>query len=218
MSHVYLKNKTSSAITVAGYSVYYIDKTDAEIVEVKNSSHVKYNAFKYSLSGVLYWYVIDGVQENWTDDLSSIGYSEVVPLPKVSFGGDFDASNWLYATNDHTSSTIPSNSVLDLWVSTGGSHVKATYDSSKSYSAWKWYSDYSTTESNGAISISNNNGYVAAKNETNSNVTFKALDFHSISQFRAACGLMKMARLVGSVTTQIPQILLIGISLHQMFK
>lgn len=50
-------------------------------------TQVKYNAFKFYYSGVPYWYVIDGVQANWTDDLSSIGYSEaqpVVELPEVT--------------------------------------------------------------------------------------------------------------------------------------
>lgn len=166
-------SKNTTSIRYDMYNVWNNSITIHAQYSVQNQ--VKYNAFKYLLSSVPYWYVIDGVQANWTDDLASIGYSEVLPLPTVSFGGDFDASNWLYATNDHTSSTIPSNSVLDLWVSTGGSHVKATYDSSKSYSAWKWYSDYSTTEKNGAISISNNNGYIAAKNETTSTVTLYAI-------------------------------------------
>ena len=37
MSNVFLKNTTSSPITVAGYTVHYIDSADAEIVEVERS-------------------------------------------------------------------------------------------------------------------------------------------------------------------------------------
>lgn len=38
MGTVFLKNATSSTITVAGYTVHYIDSADAEIVEVEGTS------------------------------------------------------------------------------------------------------------------------------------------------------------------------------------
>lgn len=38
MSNVFLKNTTSASITVAGHKVYYIDSTDAELVEVEGTS------------------------------------------------------------------------------------------------------------------------------------------------------------------------------------
>lgn len=74
MGTVFGKNTTSSSITVAGHKVYYIDSADAEIVEVQDGNNVKYNAFKYTLSGTPYWYVIDGEHDTWTDDLSAWGY------------------------------------------------------------------------------------------------------------------------------------------------
>lgn len=51
----------------------------------KNSggTSVKYNAFKYLLSGTPYWYVIDGEHDTWTDDLSAWGYSEVQPVVEL---------------------------------------------------------------------------------------------------------------------------------------
>lgn len=73
MGTVFGKNTTSSSITVAGHKVYYIDSADAEIVEVQDGNNVKYNAFKYTLSGTPYWYVIDGEHDTWTDDLSEWG-------------------------------------------------------------------------------------------------------------------------------------------------
>lgn len=50
--------------------------TDAEIVDVYNSNNEKFNAFRYNLEGVFYYYVIDNIQFEWTDDLSYIGYSD----------------------------------------------------------------------------------------------------------------------------------------------
>lgn len=50
------------------------DSPDATAVPVYNSSDVAYTAFKYTRGGVDYYYVLDDVQSDWTDDLSSIGY------------------------------------------------------------------------------------------------------------------------------------------------
>lgn len=55
---------------------------------------VKYNAFKYTLNGTPYWYVIDGVHDTWTDDLSAWGYREVPVgpvLPTVTFSDDISS-------------------------------------------------------------------------------------------------------------------------------
>ena len=46
----------------------------ATVITVYNSSNNAYNAFKFTASGTDYYYVLDGTQTDWTDDLSSIGY------------------------------------------------------------------------------------------------------------------------------------------------
>lgn len=46
----------------------------AAVVTVYNSSNNAYNAFKYTTNNTDYYYVLDDVQTDWTDDLSSIGY------------------------------------------------------------------------------------------------------------------------------------------------
>lgn len=77
------KNTTSDR-----YDMYNVWNNSITIhAQSSVQSHVKYNAFKYLLSSVPYWYVIDGIQTDWIDDLSSIGYSEVVPLPEVTSMG-----------------------------------------------------------------------------------------------------------------------------------
>jgi hypothetical protein len=52
-------------------TVYVCDSDQVSRVVVQNASNVKYSAF--FMGG--YYYVCDGVQTDWTDDLSSIGYS-----------------------------------------------------------------------------------------------------------------------------------------------
>lgn len=70
-----VKNTTSTGIYAFGLNYYICSSNQAEIVFVLNSSDVKYQAFKYTQNGIDYYYVLDGVQSDWTDDLSSIGYS-----------------------------------------------------------------------------------------------------------------------------------------------
>lgn len=50
------------------------ESPDAVAIQVLNSSNVAYAAFKYTRGGIDYYYVLDEVQTDWTDDLSSIGY------------------------------------------------------------------------------------------------------------------------------------------------
>ena len=52
MPNVFAINKTSSSITVAGHKVYYIDSTDAEIVEVEKTQPAYIDVWLY-LSGYL---------------------------------------------------------------------------------------------------------------------------------------------------------------------
>lgn len=72
------KNITSSTITQI-YIFRYAEcaSPDATVITVYNSSNNPYNAFKYTSDGTDYYYVLDGTQTDWTDDLSSIGYSLV---------------------------------------------------------------------------------------------------------------------------------------------
>ena len=64
--------------------LYSCDSTSASVVTVYDSSNSEYNAFKFTLSGTDYYYVLDEVQITWTNDLSSIGYSEVPSVVAIS--------------------------------------------------------------------------------------------------------------------------------------
>lgn len=59
--------------------VYFVytrkcSSSQATVATVYNSSNVAYNAFKFTVNGTDYYYVLDGTQTDWTDDLANIGY------------------------------------------------------------------------------------------------------------------------------------------------
>ena len=166
MGTVFGKNTTSSSITVAGHKVYYIDSTDAEIVEVQDGNNVKYNAFKYTLSGTPYWYVIDGEHDTWTDDLSEWGYSEVPAgpvLPVVTTTGDFGTVNYLTATASVGQYiSLASGSVYRPYIDWTSS--RPSYDSNKVYSVVSAYDNVGDNISPVSLGIVSSEGKLMWKN------------------------------------------------------
>jgi hypothetical protein len=73
-SFLALFNNGSSQITVQRVNVATCNSTDATVITVYDSSNNPYNAFQYTSDGTDYYYVLDGTQTDWTDDLESIGY------------------------------------------------------------------------------------------------------------------------------------------------
>jgi hypothetical protein len=70
-----VKNMSSDTLDTYAVRLFSCSSTQAEIVYVYNLSNEKYQAFRFTLNGSYYYYVADNVQNDWTDDLSSIGYS-----------------------------------------------------------------------------------------------------------------------------------------------
>lgn len=68
-------NVSSQSITADAFDYATCSDSTATVVTVYNSSNVAYNAFKFTASGTDYYYVLDGTQTDWTEDLASIGYS-----------------------------------------------------------------------------------------------------------------------------------------------
>lgn len=68
------RNISGSSITFVRARIAQCDSTDATVITVYDSSNNPYNAFQYTSDGTDYYYVLDGVQTDWTDDLSGIGY------------------------------------------------------------------------------------------------------------------------------------------------
>ena len=86
----YIHNDTDSSIEIHSdvdiaicYSADGTANTAASVIKVKNQSNNLYNAFTYNYNGLDIYYVLDydydhnKYHNEWTDDLSSIGYSLV---------------------------------------------------------------------------------------------------------------------------------------------
>ena len=71
-------NNTSGSLGFYNAQVAVCSSNQATVVTVYNSSNVAYNAFKFTANNTDYYYVLDGTQTDWTDDLASIGYSKLV--------------------------------------------------------------------------------------------------------------------------------------------
>lgn len=69
-----VKNISSSSVTVEFINVSVCSSNLATVIIVYDSNNSPYNAFQYTSDGTDYYYVLDGTQTDWTDDLSSIGY------------------------------------------------------------------------------------------------------------------------------------------------
>lgn len=125
-----VKNTTSSQMTVNSVRVTVCSSSQATVVTVYSSSNVAYNAFKFTASGTDYYYVLDGVQADWTDDLSSIGYS-LTPAVVTAYFTNKGAS----ATSNTTIS--PGSSRYYTLYDASGSTISR--DSSKTYTFYKAY-------------------------------------------------------------------------------
>lgn len=74
--YVRVTNNTGSSYSGAFYLVTAVcSSSSATVITVYDSSNTPHNAFKYTSDGTDYYYVLDGTQTDWTDDLSGIGYS-----------------------------------------------------------------------------------------------------------------------------------------------
>lgn len=69
-----IKNISDTTLTIGRAYVYNCKSLDASVVTVYDSNDREFNAFKYTLEGVDYYYVLDEIQAEWTRDLFSIGY------------------------------------------------------------------------------------------------------------------------------------------------
>ena len=111
-------NNTGGTLTFYQARVAVCSDSTATVVTVYDSSNNAYNAFKFTLSGTDYYYVLDGTQTDWTDDLASIGYSLTPALPTVTF------------SDDVSSGTI---SALTLPTAHSGYYTDAKFDSLRYY-------------------------------------------------------------------------------------
>jgi hypothetical protein len=127
-SFLALFNNGSSQITVQRVNVATCNSTDATVITVYDSSNNPYNAFKYTSNGTDYYYVLDGTQTDWTDNLASIGYK----LPIVG-----------YVNSDKTAKSMNVGALEPLYDENGTKMTVSTYG--VSYPAVRVYSSSSDT-------------------------------------------------------------------------
>lgn len=100
-SFLALFNNGSSQITVQRVNVATCADSTSTVITVYSSNNNPYNAFKYTSDGTDYYYVLDGTQTDWTDDLESIGY-HVLSVAYLDIQDKFVNWNtwvWLFENN-----------------------------------------------------------------------------------------------------------------------
>lgn len=93
--------------------------TSALVVPVYNSSKKEYKAFRFTIEGIDYYYVLDRVHNNWVSDLSIIGYT---PYLEFDVGLRWTGSDWRsinLSTDDWFYSGVLKQSDVDLLNSIG---------------------------------------------------------------------------------------------------
>lgn len=99
--HLGLKNVLSKIIVRYIESKYAVcDSASASVVAVYGNG-VIYNAFKYTANNTDYYYVLDGTQTDWTDNLSGLGYVLYTGEIEILLGFKWnDAGTELVSVND----------------------------------------------------------------------------------------------------------------------
>ena len=159
---VYATNNTSASIRVFGYTVYECLSNQATVVTVYDSSNVAYNAFKYTVNGTDYYYVLDDTQTDWTDDLASIGYY----LPLIG-----------YTSADKNPVSLSPWSITPLYDNNG---VRVSADGITTVKIIKYYvssSDEVGNSNKGAVAWQIRNGYIVVYSGSNSYVTVQRIEY-----------------------------------------
>lgn len=172
---------SSGALSLALVTVAWVGVRPA--IWVSFASPVKFNAFKFTLNNIPYYYVIDGIHDTWTDDLSAWGYSEVQPvveLPTVTTLTTLglDSTITLYSGD--------SSGGLRKWNGSGYTGTYTAYNSSKVYAvieyatgAGGWSSPVGIIE---PVSVTvDSSNVIGAKNVSSSSTGFRAMKTASCS-------------------------------------
>ena len=92
------KNIGSEGVMFHASRIAVCSSSSATVITVYDSSNNPYNAFKYTSDGTDYYYVLDGTQTDWTDDLASIGYK----LPTIGYVSSIKTEISMNAGDLHT--------------------------------------------------------------------------------------------------------------------
>jgi hypothetical protein len=132
-----VKNISSNAVEAYAFRIAICSSSQAIIVVVYSSNNTAYNAFKYTLDGVDYYYILDGTQTNWTDDLSSIGYF-LYPYEEITLYTYNGNKNVQPSVTSSYNGNVNTSYLLSLWIEKAGATF--TYDLEKQYE-FGYYND-----------------------------------------------------------------------------
>lgn len=143
---------------------------------------VKYNAFKYTLNGTPYWYVIDGEHDTWTDDLSAWGYSEV-PVGPVLPTVNLLNYGWYNRGSSDTGAYIASGASFILNDTSGN---PLPYDTSVIYGVYMYYPARIGDGTRWAgFSASNDSNQIKLTNTSDTGVTVQRVIYATCSDSTA---------------------------------
>lgn len=121
------KNVSDSSQAFYSTRVAECSSNQATVVTVYNSSNVAYNALKFTASGTDYYYVLDGVQSDWTDDLAGIGYHLQLD---IWFALKASQSNATFGANDYWGSFVIDDNDKAILQNFGVAINQVTFDGS----------------------------------------------------------------------------------------
>lgn len=69
-----LTNESDHTIILNSARVAVCSSNDVDVITVYDSENNEFHTFRFIQEGITYYYVLDGEQDHWVDNLSSIGY------------------------------------------------------------------------------------------------------------------------------------------------
>ena len=157
-----MNNASSGNRTVHHVCYATCSDSSATVVTVYNSSNVAYNAFKFTANNTDYYYVLDGTQTDWTNDLSSIGYHFIIS----------------YLTVNKSRMTVGTGESYSLY-NASGTHIE--YDSTKTYTAVKYYTGSGDLVGTSALGITigyiSGWSYLMLTNNTGSAIQIQRIEY-----------------------------------------
>lgn len=130
-----VKNVSDSIQEFRSIHLYSCLSETVIVIPVYDSLNVTYNAFKYTEEGVDNYYVLDGVQTEWTNDLESIGYSLTPNEQEIDLyirGGSGYTYQYQRSVTSGYSGAADSRYLYSVYIDPNLS-TQAAYDSTKRY-------------------------------------------------------------------------------------
>lgn len=190
--YVGVKNISSTSQSFMSVYVATCSSDLATVVSVYDSSNNAYNAFKYTTNNTDYYYVLDGTQTDWTDDLASIGYTETEPQPDyldIFFYYNGDGTQATFAANDYWATRIRNDSdraALENFgvpigtATTGRQYVARTAVDSFTFTPLSLYSG----DGSGDLQADMSNFYCAIYQQADSTSIYYGICIWSINAYR----------------------------------